>query len=156
MAYITDADRLFIIEQTPLVAIDLIIKNSNGEFLLGLRKKNPARNKWFVPGGCIKKDESLSKAFGRITEAEIGRSLDRENATFLGVFEHKYNTNYQNTEGITTHYIVLAYEILLDVKLSSLPIDQHSQWKYESIKNIIEDERVHKYTKDYFKPEFPI
>ena len=52
-----------IIKNAPLVSIDLIVKNREGKILLGLRINKPAQNTWFVPGGRIRKDETLDSVF---------------------------------------------------------------------------------------------
>ena len=44
-----------IIENTPLISIDLVVKNHENKILLGKRINKPAYNSWFVPGGRIYK-----------------------------------------------------------------------------------------------------
>ena len=51
-----------IVKNTPLISIDLIIENSNSEILLGERVNRPARGCLFVPGGRIRKDETINEA----------------------------------------------------------------------------------------------
>ncbi|MHC5075082.1 MAG: GDP-mannose mannosyl hydrolase, partial [Planctomycetota bacterium] len=50
---IKDDEFINVIKLTPLVSIDLLIKNADGKYLLGLRENEPAGNYWFVPGGRI-------------------------------------------------------------------------------------------------------
>ena len=59
---------LKIIDATPLISIDLIILNSNDEILLGKRNNRPAKGYWFVPGGRIRKNETLKQALSRIAK----------------------------------------------------------------------------------------
>ncbi|HEE1113999.1 TPA: GDP-mannose mannosyl hydrolase, partial [Klebsiella pneumoniae] len=99
-----------VIKNTPLISIDLIIQNEKGEYLVGKRNNRPARGFWFVPGGRIQKNETLNNGFTRLIQNEIGIEMLRNEATFLGVFEHFYDDNYFNSE-FSTHYIVLAYKI---------------------------------------------
>ncbi|MBF4436458.1 NUDIX domain-containing protein, partial [Vibrio anguillarum] len=61
-----------IIENTPLVSIDLVVYNQKNEALLGKRNNRPAQGYWFVPGGRILKDESIAVAFRRLTLNELG------------------------------------------------------------------------------------
>ena len=42
-----------VVESTPLISIDLIVENEQGEILLGKRTNRPARGYWFVPGGRV-------------------------------------------------------------------------------------------------------
>ena len=58
-----------VIENAPLVAIDLLVEDQDHRVLLGWRKNPPAQSSWFVPGGRIQKNETLEQAFARITLA---------------------------------------------------------------------------------------
>ena len=46
-----------VVKNTPLVSIDLIIEDTEGNILLGYRLNSPAKHTWFVPGGVIRKNE---------------------------------------------------------------------------------------------------
>jgi len=81
-----------VVRNTPLVSIDVIIRNPDQCVLVGLRTNEPAKGKWFVPGGVIRKHERLADAFARIVKAEIGLEASIENAKFLGVYEHLYDS----------------------------------------------------------------
>jgi colanic acid biosynthesis protein WcaH len=61
-----------VVRNTPLVAIDLIIRDPARHVLVGLRTNEPAKAKWLVPVGVVMKYERLADAFARIVEAEIG------------------------------------------------------------------------------------
>ncbi|EAP2228466.1 GDP-mannose mannosyl hydrolase, partial [Salmonella enterica] len=65
-----------VIKLTPLVSIDILIENENGEYLFGLRNNRPAKNQFFVPGGRIRKSEFIENAFKRISFAELGKEYD--------------------------------------------------------------------------------
>jgi colanic acid biosynthesis protein WcaH len=96
--WLNEKDFLEVIERTPLVSIDLVIRDPNNRILMGQRINNPAKGKWFVPGGRIYKNEDLDEAFKRITLAEVGQQISRSDATFVGLFTHKYNTNFVTTQ----------------------------------------------------------
>jgi len=89
---ITDQQLLDVIQKSPLVSIDLVVRDFEGRILLGRRINEPAKGMWFVPGGRIRKDENLDDAFARISSSELGIEYQRSQAGFIGVFEHKYNT----------------------------------------------------------------
>ena len=91
MAFLEKSVFTTVIDSTPLVSIDLVIENTDGKILLGYRNNRPAKGYWFVPGGRIQKGESMDDAFQRLTLAEIGKVFQRENATFLGPYEHFYD-----------------------------------------------------------------
>ena len=122
-----------VVRFTPLVSIDIIVRSKDGRVLLGRRRNEPARNSFFVPGGRITKDESLWAAFRRITVAELGVRMELDQARFVGVYEHIYKENFFEKEGFGTHYIVLAYELMLSDTPASLPTQQHEDyaWKME-------------------------
>ena len=99
-----------VVRLTPLVAIDMIVRSSEGRVLVGHRTNEPAKGCFFVPGGRITKNETLAAAFRRISLAELGVEKQIEEARFLGVFEHLYSTNHFDRDGFGTHYVTLAYE----------------------------------------------
>lgn len=140
-----------IVKNTPLVSIDLIIENEKGEILLGWRNNLPARGFWFVPGGRIRKDENFKDAFKRIVKTETDLEYGIEDTTFLGLYEHLYpNENFAGDKGFGTHYIVIAYRIKIDEELKALPHDQHQDYWWASLDDILEDPNVHDNTRNYF------
>ncbi len=138
-----------IVKNTPLVAIDLLVKDKNGRFLVGKRKNRPAQGFYFVPGGRIFKNETLDEAFKNISKNELGLALERKNAKFIGVFEHIYPDNFFGNE-FGTHYIVLAHVIEINTELD-LPDDQHDSYLWLKPEEILEREDIHEYTKNYFR-----
>lgn len=144
-----------IIQHTPLISIDLIVRNEQGEVLLGKRINAPAKGYWFVPGGRVRKNETLDEAFIRLVREELGieSGITRADAKFLGVFEHFYG-DCVLAEEVSTHYIVLAYELNLSPKNIKYPITQHSQFRFESLSLIQENNEIHYFTKMYFLQRF--
>lgn len=142
-----------IIDSTPLISIDLVVKNKQDQTLLGLRTNRPALNYWFVPGGRIQKNESMRDAFSRLCLNELGLLLKFEQAEFIGPFEHFYQDSVFG-ENVSTHYVVLAYSITVDECELSLPTEQHSEYKWFDINTINEQPYVHKHSKWYFKPSY--
>ena len=86
-----------------LPAIDLVIRNQNKEVLLGKRLNAPAKNKWFVPGGRILKNEQIFDTIQRIIDTETGLNIKSYNGEFLGIYEHIYSDNYFGDETFNTH-----------------------------------------------------
>ena len=151
---IPDKQFLYIIENTPLVSIDLIIEDSHGKVLLGKRTNRPAQGYWFVPGGRIRKNETIADAIKRISSNELGTSISVDDMQLLGTFDHIYDDNYLGTEGINTHYVVLAYRLKqpLDIKVSADMVkdDQHSEIRYWTKDALMKANNVHLNTKAYF------
>ena len=138
-----------VVSSTPLIAIDLIVRNDAGQVLLGQRLNRPAQGYWFVPGGRVRKDERLAAAFERLTEDELGIRLSIATADFLGPFEHFYADNFSGSD-FSTHYVVLGYEFLSYADLDSLPAEQHGNYRWFTIQELLDSELVHPHTKLYF------
>src|SRR5262249_60375000 len=100
-----------VVRNAPLVAIDLIVRDPERRVLVGLRTNEPAKGKWFVPGGVVRKYERLADAFARIVKAEVGLKASINDARFVGVYEHLYDNNVFGEEKFGTHYVVLAHQL---------------------------------------------
>lgn len=151
---LTEEQLLQVIAVAPLVSIDLVIRDAEARILMGRRVNKPAQGKWFVPGGRVYKNESLDDAFERITMAEIGLSLSRNDASLLGPFTHLYDDNFMCAEGISTHYVVLAYELGLTKPFNMQKSKQHSEFAWFAPDDINPD--IHKNSLEYFKHPSPI
>ncbi|QGN38808.1 GDP-mannose mannosyl hydrolase [Klebsiella oxytoca] len=138
-----------VIKNTPLISIDLVIQNEKNEYLVGKRNNRPARGFWFVPGGRVQKDESLDNGFCRLTQNEVGIMRGRSESTLLGIFEHFYDDNFFGSE-FSTHYIVLAYKLSFISKDLVFPHDQHNEYQWMSVDEILTNNLVHFNTKAYF------
>lgn len=138
-----------IVAATPLISIDLIVRNPAGQILLGRRLNRPAQGYWFVPGGRVQKNERLDDAFTRLTCEELGYAMYRTDACFLGPYEHFYNDNFSG-DGFSTHYVVLGYELSWINEQMMLPVTQHDQYRWFDLAELQADPLVHQYTKDYF------
>lgn len=142
---------LEVIQRTPLVSIDLILRDTQDRVLLGLRTNRPAQHTWFVPGGVIRKSETLDQAFARIAQTELALTLARSQARFRGVYQHFYEDNFAGAPGIPTHYVVLAYELTIPKLQAQGPLDQHCDLRLFTVKETLNDPAVHAYTKAYFQ-----
>ena len=146
-----DVQWLDVVRYAPLISIDLIVTNTHGSVLLGLRRNEPARNYWFVPGGVVRKGESLDDAFARIAQAELGIAAQRDSAEWIGVYQHFYATNFAEVADVSTHYVVLAHRLIL-AHLPTRPGDsQHSELRTFTVPELLKNSEVHLYTKQYFR-----
>jgi len=135
-----------VLNSAPLISIDLLVKNQ-GKVLLGKRVNKPAKGYFFSPGGRIYKNELISDAMIRIAKDELNIEL-KSNLEFIGVFEHFYNDSV--FEGISTHYVNLAYNLNV-ADLLQPPTFQHSVYRWFSIDELLNSSKVHNYVKNYFK-----
>ena len=144
------------ISHLPLISIDLLVRNSEGNILLGKRENRPARGHWFVPGGRIRRMERFDIAFQRITNDELGLAIDISDAEFQGVFQHMYDDSAFSEE-VGSHYVSIAMVLELgELELTNLPQIQHKEYRWFNLKEIIEDVAVHERTKEFFLSDFGI
>lgn len=138
-----------VVASTPLISMDLVVRNASGQVLLGERTNRPAQGYWFVPGGRILKDETFDEAFKRLTYTELGVEFSLSEAQFLGPYEHHYTDNFSK-ESFSTHYVVLGYEVKLNVSIEALPTEQHQAYQWWAVEALMASDKVHQNTKDYF------
>lgn len=139
-----------VVKHAPLVSIDLILQDPQGRIFLGCRRNRPAKGKWFVLGGRIRKGERFDHALRRIVREELGVETISSDAEFLGVFEHFYEDNFASEAGFGTHIVVLAYKLVFESPLTNLPSKQHSEYRWWDIPGVMKSPEVHAYTKTYF------
>lgn len=138
-----------LVTTAPLFAIDLVVINENNQLLVGERKNAPAKGFWFVPGGRVFKNESLDAAIERISQSELGLTLKRHQLSFIGLYDHFYDDSFFD-ENTATHYINATHWIRINVDQLNLPDEQHSQYRWVNLNQLMEDKTVHDYSKVYF------
>ena len=151
-----------VIDSTPLISIDLVVRDSSGRVLLGQRLNRPAQNFWFVPGGRILKNESLGAAFKRLTLNELGIELEIASARYLGLYEHFYSDSIYTDEFmdvvVSSHYVVNGFEVVLPSSensinnnlLACLPEEQHGAYRWFLEEDLMASDQVHIHSKWYF------
>jgi colanic acid biosynthesis protein WcaH len=149
--FLDKSDFSFVVRNAPLVSIDVIIMDPQEHALVGLRENEPAKGYYFVPGGAIRKNETIETAFGRIVFTETGLACSLKEANFVGVFEHIYETNAFGHSDYGTHYVVLAYELLLGQRPRVTHDSQHADFRWMSGSELLSAESVHPNTKAYFR-----
>lgn len=145
---------LEVIDSTPLVSMDLLIEDKQGRVLLGKRLNKPAQGFWFVPGGRIRKNETLSDAIVRISKAELGVEITLSKARLMGAFDHIYDDNFAAAKDINTHYVAMGYQVKLSDDFQIKTDEQHSDIHWWSKDDLLQDESVHKNTKLYFQSSY--
>ena len=142
---------LEVVERTPLVSIDLIVRRRDGQVLLGKRTNEPAKGCWFVPGGRIHKNERLADAFRRICEAELGKPFAISRRKIPRRLRASLPDEFCRKTGTGTHYVVLAYELHADDPPDQLPADQHGEFDWFDARRILKTDAVHQNTRAYFE-----
>ena len=138
-----------VINSTPLISIDLLVRRDN-KILLGKRINKPAQGYLFSIGGRVYKNESIQQATARIAKDELNISL-KLTPSFIGVFEHFYDDGIY--KDVSTHYINLAYKVDINNEMLNLPTEQHNEYQWLSIDELLNSKQVHEYVKDYFNDE---
>ena len=135
-----------IIDSAPLISIDILLKK-DGKVLLGKRINKPAQGYFFSMGGRVNKNEAIANAMARIAKNELNIEL-KYIPKFIGVFEHFYDDSIYKV--VSTHYVNLAYEYEVKEVLN-LPTEQHDEYRWFTIDELLQSVQVHKYVKDYFR-----
>jgi colanic acid biosynthesis protein WcaH len=102
-------DELFyyISRTTPLVNVDLLIKDENGRTLLSWRDDEYSGKGWHVPGGIIRFKETLEYRIRKVAETEIGADVAFD-GTPIAINQHIH----QERE-IRSHFISVLYKCFL-------------------------------------------
>ena len=69
---------LFITRNTPMVNVDLLIKDEKGRTLLSWRDDSLHEPSWHVPGGIIRYKEKMKERLQKVAETEIGTKIKFE------------------------------------------------------------------------------
>ncbi len=157
--YLSKSDFSQLIKNAPLVAVDLCILKGS-KILIGKRNNSPAKGFFFVPGGRIRKSETIENAQKRILKNELGITLCKENKNppkNIGIFEHFYSDDSSNSNQYSTHYIVLAYlvhyEIISKIETISLK-DDHSELIWQDLYDLNSNcpkIKIHPYAINYIE-----
>lgn len=124
----------------PLVSVDWVLTNPQGQVLVGWRLNAPARGSWFTPGGRIRKGEALMSGLQRVAGDELGVNAEAaaqwaSRATLMGAWDHMY-PDAAFSPDTPTHYVNLPHWLALsqaevDALTQRLPVGtQHSHWQW--------------------------
>jgi colanic acid biosynthesis protein WcaH len=102
---------LFISQLTPLVNVDLLIKDENGRVLLSWRDDIYAGAGWHVPGGIVRFKENLETRVRKVAEKEIGAEVEFDPVPLA---MNQIICNH-NTRG---HFIAILYKCFLSSKFT--------------------------------------
>jgi len=113
---------LFISRITPLINVDLLIKNKKGQTLLTWRDDRYHGPGWHIPGGIIRYKEKASDRINAVAKKELGTKVSfKKNPLIINEVICS-----RKTRG---HFISLLYECKL---INSL--DKNLKFKQENLK----------------------
>ncbi len=114
----------FIASITPMVNVDLLIRDERGCVLLARRDDKFNGSVWHIPGGIVRFRESLLQRVEQVAIAEIGQSV-MINETPIAVNEI-FSPHQERG-----HFISFLYECKLKERLD---IKEKDQWEHGDLK----------------------
>lgn len=114
---------------TPMVNVDLLLKNSENRTLLTWREDRFYGPVWHIPGGIIRFKETAAQRIRKVAETELGTTVEF-NETPLAITEMM--NQGRDTRG---HFISLLYECRLTGPLAphlahTSGTPQHGAWAW--------------------------
>ncbi|MBA7700025.1 GDP-mannose mannosyl hydrolase [subsurface metagenome] len=131
-----------ILENIPVCCVDIVVCHNNKVILI-LRKTKPVKDKWWLPGGRIYKNEKLEEAAIRKVYEEIGLKVRIEKK--IGVYETMFHDGPFNDFGV--HTINICF-LAKSEENPSIKLNKH-HLKYKWIVKIEKD--LHPYLKQVLK-----
>jgi ADP-ribose pyrophosphatase YjhB (NUDIX family) len=129
---------LFVSRITPMINVDLLIKNDQNQTLLTWRDDGYYSAGWHVPGGIIRYKEKIADRVSAVAKNELGAEVDFYNAPLA------INEVIHNTRKNRGHFISILYRCILitqpDESLrckGSLPHQNEWMWHSACPDNII-------------------
>ena len=68
----------FVSRSTPIVNVDLLIKDEQGRVRLSWRDDQFAGSGWHIPGGIVRFKETMEERLVKVADIEIGRELEHD------------------------------------------------------------------------------
>ncbi len=130
---------LFLSRMTPMVNVDLLIKDDKGQTLLTWRDDKHWQPGWHIPGGIIRYKEKIADRIQAVAKGELGAKVNF-NPTPLAMNECIIKSKKDRG-----HFISLLYQCEL---LTPLNVPKPGQWIWHKgcPDNIIE---IHKMYRKY-------
>ena len=126
MSLIPEETYRCIVDTMPILCVDAIIRNDQGQVLLVKRTNEPLKGEWWVPGGRVYKGELLEGSIQRKIKEELG--IDIQVKGVAGYYEDQFEKNPLNIES-GLHTLGIVFEATpqnLDIRLD----DQSGGWKF--------------------------
>lgn len=124
--YIEQDEYEKIARQIPIICVDIVIRDRTGRYLIIKRENPPLKGQWWVPGGRIRKQETILYACMRVARAELDCQLTgiRPIGFYEDIFtgeESPYDFPFH-----TMSFVFEAKKLSGDVKLNG----QSSAWTW--------------------------
>ncbi len=131
-----------ILDNVPLVCVDLVIVRDNKVFLIKRRNK-PCEGIYWVQGGRMFKNEDIEECGIKKTAAELNIPADKIRITkYLGTFSSEFNDSEQ---GSASHTVNITFQAEIDDIPLTFDAD-HSDGKWFDINGSLPSELEGQYT----------
>ena len=119
-----------ILQVLPIICVDIIVANADGQFLLVKRNNEPLKNQWWVIGGRVEHMETAEAAAIRKLKEEVG--IDVSGLKFDGYYEDTFDCNSFESDS-SYHTISLVFSVKLEAQPELMLDNQSSacEWKDE-------------------------
>ena len=97
----------YISRTTPLVNVDLLIKDENGRTLLSWRNDQYAGKGWHVPGGIVRFKETMEARVKKVAEVEMGANISFDPVPMA------VNQLIHSERNTRSHFISILYKCFL-------------------------------------------
>ena len=109
------------------IGVRSFVIDKEGNFLL---VRHRGTNQWYLPGGQVKKKETLIEALRREVKEEVGVSIEDDSIGIFGCYS-------SFKEGKSDHIIVFIFKNFTMIDVSSIEIDTYSFFSNKNLpKNI--------------------
>lgn len=135
---------LFISRLTPMVNVDLLIKNEKGQTLLSWRDDLFYGPGWHIPGGIIRFKETLKTRIKKVAETEIGTEVKFDP---IPIAINEFFNNKKDTRG---HFISILYKCFLpsEYVLANRNLTEkdkgYLKWHDSCPANLIKEQEIYK------------
>jgi len=133
----------FVSRITPLINVDLLIKDEVGRTLLSWRNDRFHGSGWHIPGGIIRYKEKIETRIKKVVKTEIRRAIKFEPKPIaINQFICKHKTR--------GHFISLLYRCFLSSKyiLKNKKLNENDagylKWHDSCPKNLLKVQRIYK------------
>lgn len=137
---------LFISRLTPMMNVDLLVRNGNGEILLTWREDKFHDPGWHIPGGIIRYKEEIRDRIRTVAKNELGADIEFSPAPLM------MSEIIQAHEKNRGHFISMLYECRLVTALDAnlqctteKPKAGEWQWHSHCPENLIQVHHIYKH-----------
>jgi colanic acid biosynthesis protein WcaH len=116
-----------IMESMPIVCVDALIINEKKEYLLVKRKNEPLKNKFWMVGGRLQKNELTEEGIKRKLKEEV--NIEAGLIKYLGHFEEFFNNTEQKING-NFHSISFVFLVFVNSKIKIDVDNQSLEYKW--------------------------